>query len=61
KFKVYFLSGIILNIYNIINSNKIIKLPLERIFMNKKKDIYMEYCYYKDLLLRKVQLSNIIK
>ncbi|RDH14290.1 hypothetical protein M747DRAFT_319656 [Aspergillus niger ATCC 13496] len=61
KFEVYFSSGITLNIYDIINGDETIKLPLERIFTNKKKGIYTEYCYYKDLSIRELQPSNIIK
>ncbi|PYH75172.1 uncharacterized protein BO88DRAFT_379127 [Aspergillus vadensis CBS 113365] len=61
KFEVYFSSGITLNIYDIINGDETIKLPLERIFTNKTKGIYTEYCYYKDLSIRELQPSNIIK
>lgn len=37
KFEVYFSSGITFNIYDIINGDETIKLPLERIFTNKKR------------------------
>ncbi|OJZ91229.1 hypothetical protein ASPFODRAFT_126002 [Aspergillus luchuensis CBS 106.47] len=61
KFKVYFPSGIILNIYNIIKGDKIIELSLKKIFINIKKGSYTEYYYYNNYLIKELQLSEIIK
>ncbi|KAL2828336.1 hypothetical protein BJY01DRAFT_240940 [Aspergillus pseudoustus] len=61
KYKVHFSSGITLNIYNIINGYKTIKLPLERVFTNTREGVYSEYYYYKYPAIRELRLSNITK
>ncbi|TQB68880.1 hypothetical protein MPDQ_002653 [Monascus purpureus] len=61
KFEVYFPSGITLNIYDIIEGDETIELPLEKIFANTKKGPYTEYCYYNDHSIKELQSSDIIK
>ncbi|KAL2829092.1 hypothetical protein BJY01DRAFT_240747 [Aspergillus pseudoustus] len=61
KHEVHFPSGIILNIYDIMNAQEMVKLPLEKIFTNTRKGVHLEYCYYKYPAIRDLWLSDITK
>jgi hypothetical protein len=41
-------SGIILNVYDVLVSGESVRLPVKKIFQNRKGGLYSEYCYYDD-------------
>ncbi|KAL2836630.1 hypothetical protein BJY01DRAFT_238189 [Aspergillus pseudoustus] len=55
------LSGITLNVYDVINSHDTVYLPLEEIFTNTRKGVHSEYCYYKYPAIRDLWSSDIMK
>ncbi|KAL2801719.1 hypothetical protein BJX63DRAFT_441951 [Aspergillus granulosus] len=61
KYEVYFPFGITLNIYDVINGHDTLKLPLEKIFTNKRQGVCSEYCYYKYPAIRELQPCDIMK
>ncbi|KAL4732880.1 hypothetical protein BDV11DRAFT_210638 [Aspergillus similis] len=60
KFELHYPSGLVLNIYDIVCGADCTRLPLERIFINKKGGVYSEYCHYREQHIKVLEPTDIL-
>ncbi|GLA51507.1 hypothetical protein CBS147343_10052 [Aspergillus niger] len=58
--EIHFSSGLTVNVYEVLTGDDEARLPLEKIFINKKGGVYSEYCFYMDKGLRELEPSQIL-